>query len=496
MRITDEQVRKLRQETSMGVEIETAALRAGMHRNTATKYLQTSELPSERRRSRWWRTREDPLAAIWPAALEILREAPAVEAKALLEHVTAAGPETYGAGLLRTFQRRVKEWRAREGPSKELYFPPVHRPGEAMQTDFTNADELQVTIAGEPYPHRLCHCVLPYSDWGWATPCRSESMAAIKSGIQGALARLGKAPQFSQTDHSTAATHEVGAGGRRFNEEYATFVAHFGMTPRTVGIAEPHENGDVEAHNGALKRCLVQHLILRGSRDFADREAYERWLEEVLVRRNQLRERRLSEELAVMQPLPAHLLPAHSVHDLRVGPSGTIRVKSHTYSVPGRLAGERVRVHLFEDRIEVFHGGVRQLAVNRVHGREAHGIQYRHVIESLVRKPGAFRGYRYFDALFPGEVFRRAFDVLAQALPRWQADVHYLRVLKLAAETMEADVASALTECLAAGELPLIERIRGKVAPAASAPPAVTVGPVCLRTYDGLLTGTLREAVR
>ena len=197
-----------------------------------------------------------------------------------------------------------------------------------------------------------------------------------------------------------------------------------------------------------------------------------------------------------MHPLPAHMLPTHSVHDMRVGPSGTIRVKDHTYSVPGRLAGERVRVHLFEDRLEVFHGGARQLTVDRVRGRDGHRIQYRHVIDSLVRKPGAFRGYRYVDALFPGEVFRRAFDMLSESLPRWQADVNYLRVLKLAAETMESEVAEALTQCLAAGQLPIIDRIRERVAPKPPTPPAVTIGAVCLGTYDGLLAATPQEVVQ
>jgi hypothetical protein len=496
MRISDEQVRQLRQETTMGEEIGKAAMRTAMHRNTARKYLKIREFPSELKQPRTWRTREDPFEALWPEVVAVLVDAPEVEAKTLFEHLTAKDPLNYQAGQLRTFQRHVREWRAREGPSKELFFPQAHRPGEAMQTDFTRADELGITIAGEFFPHLLCHSVLPYSNWSWATPCQSESMVAIKAGVQAALVRLGRAPEFHQTDNSTAATHGLGDGERDFNEDYAAFIAHYGMEPRTIGIGEPHENGDVEALNGALKRSLTQHLILRGSRDFASREGYQTWLEEALVQRNRLREVRLAEELAVMQALPAHRLPAHSVHYTRVGPSGTIRVKSHTYSVPGRLSGERVRVHLFDDRVEVFHGGTRQLTVDRVRGRDGHHICYRHVIDSMVRKPGAFRGYRYFDALFPTEVFRQAFDALSLALPRWPADVHYLRVLKLAADTMETDVARALAECLAAGELPVFERIEAQVSPRTPSPPTVAIEPVCLGTYDGLLTITAREVAR
>jgi len=472
----------------MGEKIGTAALRAGMHRNTATKYLKSGLLPSEAKQPRTWRTRKDPFEADWPELVVRLEDAPELEAKALFEDLLSRKPEVYHPGQLRTFQRHVKEWRARYGPDREVFFPQVHRPGEAAQTDFTWADSLGITIAGQPYPHLLCHFVLPYSDWSWATPCRSESMAALSEGVQAALSRLGRSPQWHQMDNSSAATHDLSTGKRGFNEEYLALMSHYEMRPRSIGIGKSHQNGDVEAQNGSLKRSLEQHLLLRGSRDFADREEYLTWLAGVLEKRNQLRERRLAEELAVMRPLPVHRLPSFSVIETRVGPGSTIRARSHTYSVPSRLKGERVRVHVHDDRVEVFHGGSRQLVVERARGRGAYRIQYRHVIESLVRKPGAFRGYRYFDALFPTEVFRRALETLDEGLSQWQANVNYLRVLRLAARTMEADVAAALSEVLDAGELPLFERIESLVAPREPSLPEVEIPAVELDGYDGLLT--------
>ena len=474
----------------MGMEIGKAALRAGMHRNTARKYLKSGGLPSETVEPRTWRTREDPFEEDWPGIVVRLEDAPELEAKALFEDLLTRKPEGYHPGQLRTFQRRVRDWRARHGPPKELFFPQRQRPGEAAQTDFTWTTRLGITIGGEPYPHLLCHFVLPYSNWSWATPCQSESMSALRHGVQAALVRLGRSPEWHQTDNSSAATHDLASGKRGFNEEYLALVTHYGMKPRTIAIGASHQNGDVEALNGALKRSLEQHLLLRGSRDFKDHEDYRAWLETALDKRNQLREQRLSEELPVMRPLPVHRLPAGSVITTRVGPGGTIRAKSHTYSVPSRLKGERVRVHVFDDRLEVFHGGVRQLVVKRVRGRGTFRIQYRHVVESMMRKPGAFRGYRYFSEMFPTQVFRDAFDALDTSLSRWQADINYLRVLRLAARTMEADVAKALEETLAAGEIPLFEHIEAKVAPRDPSPPALEVPEVELGGYDDLLEVT------
>ncbi len=374
-------------------------------------------------------------------------------------------------------------------------FPQQHRPGEAAQTDFTWANVLGITLAGEPFPHLLCHFVLPYSDWSWATPCRSESMAAIKEGVQAALWRLGRAPQWHQTDNSTAATHRLDKRKRDFNEDYVALVEHYGMKPRTIAVGEKHQNGDVEAHNGALKRHLEQVLLLRGSRDFADREAYVSWLEKALEKRNLLREKRLREELEVMRLLPVHRLPAYSVVDLRVGQGSTIRVKRNIYSVPSRLRGERVRVHLYDDRVEVFHGAEPQMTVPRLAGSARHYIQYRHVIDALIRKPGAFRDYRYVDALFPTDIFRQAFDLLDESVSRWQADVNYLRILRLAARTMETDVEVALRKIIRAGELPLFERIEARVAPPEPSVPDLEIPVVELMPYDELLgSATVEEA--
>ena len=489
METTDAQVRRLMEEIQKQGGIGLAALRAGMDRKTARKYVRLGKLPSELRQPHIWRTREDPFVEDWPALKAMLEEAPELEARTLFEYVAEQRPGVYDPGQLRTLQRRVREWRAQHGPEREVFFPQAHRPGEAMQTDFTHATVLGVTISGEPCAHQFCHSVLPCSNWEWATVCHSESMAALRRGVQSTLFRLGRVPTFHQTDNSTAATHDLRTGKRGFNEEYLAMMAHFGLTPRTTGIGEKEQNGDIEASHGVLKRRLEQHLLLRGSRDFENIEAYERWVWEKLDTANRLRHSKLVEELAVMRPLMVSRLPEYREESAVVTSWSTVRVRRNTYSVPSRLIGETVRVHVFEQRLEIYHGGVLQLEVERLRGTGGHRINYRHVIWSLVQKPGAFARYRYREDLFPSLTFRRAYDALTEQRDAWKADVEYLRILHLAASTMEADVEQALALLLETGQALGAEVIKRMVAPAIVEVPLLEMPAVDLSSYDRLLAG-------
>ena len=474
-------------EMSKGGRLGASALRAGMHRNTARRYMELGSLPSETKEPRSWRTREDPFVEDWPAIVERLEAAPELESKALFEHLTAECPGRYQEGQLRTLQRRVKQWRAEHGPPKEILLPQAHRAGEAMQTDFTWGGGLGVTIGGEAFEHLLCQSVLPYSNWQSVVVCGSESMLALRSGIQEAVFRLGRVPEWHQTDNSTAATHDLSTGKRGFNAEYEELMAHLGMKPRTIGIGESRQNGDVEALNGALKRRFEQHLLLRGSRDFESVAEYQGWIDGVVDQANALRATRLSEELAVMRPLSAARLPRYRELRTRVTSNGTISVKRNTYSVPPRLSGEQVVVRIYDLSLEVFYGGRRQLVIERVRGEGKHRIDYRHVIWSLVKKPWGFARYRYREALFPTTTFRQAYEMLAASLPERQADLEYLRVLHLAASTMECDVEVAVELLLSDERPPTVDAVRSLVAPRQPEIPAMAPLAVDLASYDELL---------
>ena len=449
--------------------ISRAARKADMDRKTAAKYIKASKLPSQMKKPRSWRTRADPFAEDWAEAEGMLEAAPELEAKTLFEYLMASTGR-YHPGQLRTFQRRVRRWRARHGPDKEVYFAQRHVPGEAMQTDFTHCDELDITIGGEPFPHKLCHVALPFSDWSWATICQSESMAALRKGVQSAVFRLGRIPVWHQTDNSTAATHSLRSGKRGFNKSYQDFMDHLGMKPRTIEVGESHQNGDVEALNGALKRRLKQHLLLRGSRDFESVEAYVAWLEGVLEAANRLRETRLREELAAMRPLVAKRLLEYTTLDVRVTSWSTIRVLHNAYSLPSRLIGESVRVRIYEEKLQVWHGDTMQAEMPRLTGRNGHAIDYRHIIFWLVRKPGAFARYRYRECLFPTLNFRRSYDALVAKHADRVATLSYLRILNLAATTMEAEVDTALGLLLDQGQVPQVDEVRALVQVESPAP--------------------------
>ena len=477
-------------------EIGRAAVKADMDRKTARGYVEAGKLPSERVVSHTWRTREDPFEKHWSEVQERLEKTPELEAKTLFAMLTEKYPGHYEDGQLRTLQRRIHRWRAAHGPDKEVVLAQQHRPGEAAQTDFTSTTELEVTIAGLVFVHLLCVFVLPYSNWQWATVCLSESMAALRRGVQRALFQLGRVPSHHQTDNSTAATHRIPDGrhviveGRKrpFNEEYVALMRHFGMTPRTTAVGAKEQNGDVEASNGALKRRLEQALLLRESRDFESVEAWQDFIDQVVRKANTGRASRVREELAVMRVLDVKKLPEFVEEEVRVSEWSTVRVKHCAYSVPSRLIGEWVQARVYEDRLEVYYSDKRELSCERLRGRNLHRIDYRHVIWSLVQKPGGFARYVYREEMFPSVEFRRAYDAIQTPHHGTAGDLEYLRILHLAASTMEADVQAALELLLVESKRITCDAVKAMVTGASRVEvPSLSTPTVDLGAYDALL---------
>jgi hypothetical protein len=267
-------------------------------------------------------------------------------------------------------------------------------------------------------------------------------------------------------------------------------MRHFGMTPRTTEIAAKEQNGDVEASHRALKNRLEQALLVRGSRDFDSVDVLQTFVHEVLRKANAARGSRVAEEIAAMRPLVATRLPEFKEERVRVTPWSTIRVHYCAYSVPSRLIGETVQVFVFEDRLEVHFAGELQLACERLRGRNRHRIDYRHVIWSLVRKPGAFARYVYREEMFPSLTFRRAYDAIREMKDGVRGDLEYLRVLHLAASTVESDVEAALGLLLAEKRPVTVDTVKVLVGGAPSFEvPDMAPQPVDLATYDTLLEG-------
>jgi hypothetical protein len=378
------------------------------------------------------------------------------------------------------------------GPGQEVYFPQEHVPGERLQTDFTHCDQLGITILGQPYAFLLCHSVLTYSNWEHSVRCQSESLLALRRGLQATLVILGHVPEEHWTDHSTAATHQVDrktGGERGFNGQYLGLMGHFGMKPRTIRVREPHENGDVESANGAFKNRLDQALMLRGSRDFKSEEALDLFLWEVERRANEPRLVRFREELARMRKLETALLPEYVEEVVPVSKYSTIQCDRRAYSVPSRLIGQRVRTRRFENVVEVWFGGALQLSMPRLTGERLHAIDYRHVIDSLIRKPHAFPRYKYRQDLFPSLVFRKAYDRLCSDLSDRQSMREYLGILRLAAQNGEARIEAALDALAARQALPRQAAVREFLPDNDPIePPRLQPLQADLPSYDSLLT--------
>lgn len=492
--ITEQQYQRLMKTQQDPPNVRKAAMKAGMHRHTASKYLSQGHGPRKPTQPRS-RRRLDPLSGLWPEAERFLATTPELEAKALFEHLIAQlGPDAavLSARALRTFQRRVQTWRRHHGPPKEVFFAQVIEPGQSIQVDWTHADELGVTLAGQPFAHLLCHAVLPFSNVQWAVPCLSESLLSLKIGLQDALHAFGGAPLGIQTDQSSTATHQLkrGESTRGFNHEYLALCAHLDLKPRTINKASPQENGDIESANGHLKRRLKSHLALRGSRDFATQADYAAFVASVCRGANALRATRFAQERATLRPLPATRYPQAEESAVRVSSFSTIRVKNHAYSVPARLIGAMLTVELNEQTLVARLGREEVLRCPR--STQGPRIDYRHVIASLRRKPGAFAGYQYREELFPRAVFRQAYDALLAAdlaNANARADRHYLDLLALAAEHGEDEVASVLGAALRAGELPTSAWVEPKVRATPAPAPSLPVLEPELSAYDRLLAG-------
>jgi hypothetical protein len=485
---SDREVLLMRRERAKGRTQEQAAARAGMSVRTAGTYERAGWLPSQHREPRQYRTRPNPFAGDWAWIVEHLERDPALQATTLFALLGTLHPGHYQGNQLRTLQRQIAAWRAQYGPEREVVFPQVHEPGGVAQSDFTHLTGLGVSIAGVPFPHLVFHLVLTYSNVEAIQICFSESFESLAEGVETCLWQLGGVPRQHRTDHLSAAIRPLDAAGRaQATERYGALMRHYGLEPTTNNAGLAHENGDVEQAHHRFKQAVDQALRVRGSRDFVDRAAYTRFLQLLVKQRNLTRQVRWAAEREHLRPLPA--LPLALCREVRVPVSrfSTLQVLRNTYSVPSRLIGTTVLVRVRAEQLEVYHGTAHLLSIPRLLGHGQHRVDYRHVIWSLVRKPGAFAHYRYRDDLFPTLTFRRAYDALVAALPQ-RADRHYVRVLHLAAGTSESEVEAALGLLLEQRALPTFDAVRDLVRlPGATPLPVLGPAVVDLHVYDQLL---------
>ena len=492
-RITDHQVHKYKEHRNKLTQVAAAA-KAGLSERSARRIERSDTLPSQRP-ERSWRTREDPLAAVWDAeVVPLLQADAALNAVTLLEELQRRHPGAYGAGVLRTLQRRIRQWRAVHGAEREVFFAQEHPPGRLGLSDFTIADDLDVEIGGAPFEHRLYQFALAHSGWRHASVITGgESFLALSTGLQGALWRLGGVPEEHRTDSLSAAFNNL-AEQQELTQRYEDLCRHYGMRASRCNPGQSHENGAIESRHDSLKTAIDPALRLRGSRRFDDRAAYEAFVDQIVQRFNARSAKRLAVERPMLKPLPPRRTAEYEEMPARVSKYGIFTVKGVQYSAPSQLIGHRLMVRQYAQHIECWLGGQRVLerprATHRNGERHPRNIDYRHLVAALKRKPGAFARWVLRDAVFPRAVYRQTWERLAAHRPEREACKTIVGLLALAADGHEAQLADELEQLIELDQLPDLHALTELLVPRNGSMPEVAVELPALAGYDALIEVT------
>lgn len=489
--ITDRQMR-----TYMSLRIThptpIAAAKAGFSTATAYRCEGDGRLPSHKATPRT-RRRPDPLAGIWDEEIvPMLKAAPALRAVGVFEEIGRRHAEL-APGIRRTLERRVRRWRAEHGPDRDVIFRQVQVPGRMGLSDFTAMADLGVSVAGVVLDHRLYHFRLAFSGWEHVrVVLGGESYVALAEGLQDALWALGGAPGEHRSDSLSAAFRNLEPDAATdATRRYEDLCAHYAMTPTRNNAGIAHENGAIESSHGHLKAAIGDALELRGARDFDDLPAYRRFLDELVGRRNARRRKQVELERGALRSLPPRRTGDWEETLVSVTSASGFTLRKVFYSAPSRLIGHRLRVRLFDDRLDCFLGSSFLMTLRRGRapsgsGRHGHVVDYRHVIHALKRKPGALLNLVYRDQLFPRQAYARLFDALIARDGDKRACKVMVEVLAIAHErACEAELAEVIAAALAAGTIPELAQLRQRFVPTLGFP-EVTVTLGQLSAYDEL----------
>ena len=469
-----------------------AAAKAGFSTATGYRIEEDPRLPSQKTAPRG-RRRPDPLADVWDAEIvPILRAAPGLRAIAVLEEIRRRHPEI-SPTIRRTLERRMRAWRALCGPEQDVIFRQEHEPGRLGLSDFTDTSALGITVAGIVLGHRLYHFRLAFSGFEHAhVVLGGESFVALAEGLQNALWALGGVPKEHRSDSLSAAFRNLDRDGQEdLTQRYQALMRHYEMAPTRNNRGVAHENGSIESAHGHLKKALEDALLLRGSRDFDALDGYRRFVDEIVGRRNAHNRKRIELERPQLRSLPKRRTADYEEKTVTVTSSGGFILRRVFYTAPSRLIGHRLRVHLYDDRLDCFLGATPILTLRRGRpisdSKGGHVVDYRHVIHALRRKPMALNNLVYRDQLFPRPAYRKAFEVLSANVGDKRACKVTVELLALAHDrACEAELARAIDAELDDGRLPDIDRLRSRFQPDAASIPNVVVELVPLHSYDEL----------
>ncbi|MFZ3120501.1 MAG: IS21 family transposase, partial [Variovorax sp.] len=320
-----------------------------------------------------------------------------------------------------------------------------------------------------------------------------ESYVALAEGLQNALWALGGAPREHRSDSLSAAFRNLDADAREdLTSRYDALCAHYLMEPTRNNRGVAHENGSIESAHGHLKSAVNDALLLRGAVEFADLAAYRRFIDEIVSRKNARNGKRIDAERALLQPLPQARTCDYEETFVYVTSSGGFTLRKVFYTVPSRLIGHRLRVRLYDDRLELLLGATQLMTLERgrggANGKHGHVVDYHHVIHALRRKPMALLSLVYRDQLFPRDAYRRTFEFLCEQLAERVACKTMVALLSLAHDrSCEAQLASVLADDLDHRRLPDLNALQVRFAPDPARLPEVTVRLAPLSSYDVLM---------
>ena len=493
-RITDHQVHKYKQHRNKFSQVAAAA-KAGISERSARRIDDAPNLPSQRPQ-RNWRTREDPLSAVWDVEVVPLLQSDArLSAVTLLEELQRRYPGQWDGSVLRTLQRRIRLWRAKFGAEREVYFAQEHPPGRQGLSDFTVADDLNVEIGGAVFTHRLYQFALAYSGWRHVTVIDGgESFLALSTGLQAALWALGGVPEEHRTDSLSAAFNNL-AEQEELTKRYADLCSHYGLRATRCNPGQSNENGSIESRHDSLKTALDQGLRLRGSRSFDTRADYEMFVGTIVQRMNMRAAKFLSTERAMLKPLPVRRTAEFEEIPARVSKHAVFNLKGALYSAPSQLIGHRLMVRQYAQHVECWLGGQCVLKLPRAQPgegqRAGRAIDYRHLVGALKRKPGAFARWVLRDASFPRPVYRQTWEQLIAQKTEREACKTMVGLLVLAAEGHEAQLAQELEQLIELDQLPDLHALSQLLVPPKGEVPQVVVTMPLLASYDELFEGAL-----
>lgn len=477
-----------------------AAAQAGISVASAYRIEHDPRLPSEKKIPRA-RRRADPLAEIFDAeVVPLLQSAPGIRPVAIFDELRRRHTE-FAPGVRRTLERRIRAWRAVNGEEREVIFRQVHEAGRMGQSDFTEMSELGVTVAGVALDHRLYHFRLVCSGFEHAhVILGGESYVALAEGLQNALWVLGGAPREHRSDSLSAAFRNLDADAREdLTRRYDGLCAHYLMEPTRNNRGVAHENGSIESSHGHLKSAVQDALLLRGVAEFTDLVAYRRFIDEIVSRKNARNGKRIDAERALLQSLPRERTCDWEETFVYVTSSGGFTLRKVFYTVPSRLIGHRLRVRLYDDRLDLLLGATMLMTLERgrggANGKHGHVVDYHHVIHALRRKPMALLSLVYRDQLFPREAYRLMFEFLREELAERAACKMMVCLLSLAHDrSCEAQLATVLADDLDHRRMPDINALLARFAPDPARLPQVTVHLASLNSYDVLVESPAQVA--